>query len=90
MASSTLWKMWSFGSDIVDPEALERFLRPRRFQPRHGDGDAVLAAFRIRSSRICAAVKSISTMPLASSTSSFGVVDVLHDLQHVGAEILAR
>ena len=41
----------------------------------------------ISSSRVCAAVKSISRMPLASSTSSFGLARGLQDVQHVGAEV---
>ena len=44
---------------------------------------------RINSSRVCAAVKSISRMPLASSTSSRGFgVEAFTNFEHIGAEIL--
>ena len=59
--------------DIVDPEAFEGVLRAHRFEPGDRDRDAVASQALIRlDAAICAAVKSISRMPLASSTSSFG------------------
>ena len=77
-----------FRQDIVDIKSLERVPGSRGFEPRHGDGDAIRAAFPERSSRICAAVKSISRMPLASITSSRGLgVERFTNAQYVGAEI---
>ncbi len=44
-ASSTLWKIVLLRQHVVKPKALERVLRPRRFQPGHRHGDALVAAF---------------------------------------------
>ena len=67
-------------------EPLEGVLRARRFQPCHRDRRRPRSRHSLnRSSSTCAAVKSISTMPLASITSSFGL-GRLHHLHHVGAE----